>query len=64
MAKSRLSGVRCVHTHPGGNPNLSGVDISALKNNRFDAMVAIGVTSPDFTQSVMTFCDDYRGLMK
>ena len=43
---SRLSGVRCVHTHPGGNPNLSGVDISALKNNRFDAMVAIGVTSP------------------
>lgn len=52
---SRLSGVRCVHTHPGGNPNLSGVDISALKNNRFDAMVAIGVTSPDFTQSVMTF---------
>lgn len=52
---SRLSGVRCVHTHPGGNPNLSGVDISALRNNRFDAMVAIGVTSPDFTQSVMTF---------
>ena len=52
---SRLSGVRCVHTHPGGNPNLSGVDISALKNNRFDAMVAIGVTSPDFTQSVITF---------
>lgn len=52
---SRLIGVRCVHTHPGGNPNLSGVDISALKNNRFDAMVAIGVTSPDFTQSVMTF---------
>lgn len=52
---SRLSGVRCMHTHPGGNPNLSGVDISALKNNRFDAMVAIGVTSPDFTQSVMTF---------
>ena len=52
---SRLSGVRCVHTHPGGNPNLSGVDISALKNNRFDAMIAIGVTSPDFTQSVMTF---------
>lgn len=52
---SRLSGVRCVHTHPNGNPNISGVDISALKNNRFDAMVAIGVTSPDYTQSTMTF---------
>lgn len=52
---SRLSGVRCVHTHPGGNPALSGVDISALKNNRFDCMMAIGVTSPDFSQSVMSF---------
>lgn len=52
---SRLSGVRCVHTHPNGNPALSGVDISALKNNRFDAMVAIGVTSPDFAQSTLSF---------
>ena len=52
---SRLSGVRCVHTHPNGNANLSGVDISALKNNRFDAMVAIGVTSPNFSESVLTF---------
>ena len=52
---SRLSGVRCVHTHPNGNPNLSGVDISALKNNRFDAMLAIGVTSPNFSESVLTF---------
>ena len=52
---SRLSGVRCVHTHPNGNPNLSGVDISALKNNRFDAMVAIGVTSPNLRESVLTF---------
>lgn len=52
---SRLSGVRCVHTHPNGNPTLSGVDISALKRNRFDAMLAIGVTSPNFSESVLTF---------
>lgn len=51
----RLSGIRCVHTHPGGNPYLSGVDISALKNNKYDAMVAIGVISPDFTKSELTF---------
>lgn len=51
----RLSGIRCIHTHPGGNPYLSGVDISALKNNKYDAMVAIGVVSPDFTQSTLTF---------
>ncbi len=51
----RLSGIRCIHTHPGGNPHLSGVDISALKNNKYDAMVAIGVVSPDFTKSELTF---------
>lgn len=52
---SRLSGVRCIHTHPNGNSALSGVDVSALKNNRFDAMVAIGVASPDITQSTISF---------
>lgn len=51
----RLSGIRCIHTHPGGNPYLSGVDISALKNNKYDAMVAIGVVSLDFTKSELTF---------
>lgn len=51
----RLSGIRCIHTHPGGNPYLSGVDISALKNNKYDAMVAIGVVSSDFTKSELTF---------
>lgn len=50
-----FSGIRCIHTHPGGNPYLSGVDISALKNNKYDAMVAIGVVSPDFTKSELTF---------
>lgn len=51
----RLSGIRCIHTHLGGNPYLSGVDISALKNNKYDAMVAIGVISPDFIKSELTF---------
>ena len=52
---SRLSGIRCVHTHPNGTPSLSGVDISALKANRFDCMIAIGVTAPDYTQSTLGF---------
>ncbi len=38
----RLSGLRCIHTHPKGSPMLSKVDESALKNMRFDAMVVIG----------------------
>ncbi len=52
---SRLNGIRCVHTHPNGNSALSGVDISALKNNRFDAMIAIGVVSPDYAASTVSF---------
>jgi GTP-binding protein HflX len=40
--KNRLNGYRCIHTHPGGSSQLSGVDISALKDLHFDAMAALG----------------------
>ena len=30
-SNSRLSGLRCIHTHPGGNGHLSSVDIESLK---------------------------------
>ncbi len=40
----RLTGFRCIHTHPGGNARLSDVDIQALRLLRFDAMVAVGVS--------------------
>ena len=40
---SRLSCVRCVHTHPDGDGHLSDVDLSALKIFRYDAMTAVGV---------------------
>lgn len=40
---SKLSGVRCIHTHPNGEGFLSDVDINALVSLRFDAMIAIGV---------------------
>ncbi|MEG1412902.1 MAG: GTPase HflX [Acidaminococcaceae bacterium] len=52
---SRLSGIRCVHTHLNGNSMLSGVDYAALKNTKFDAMITIGVIGPDYTQSVLSF---------
>ncbi|MDR3086323.1 MAG: GTPase HflX [Christensenellaceae bacterium] len=39
----RLSGLRCLHTHPGGDPTLSPVDLQSLKRLRFDAMAALGV---------------------
>lgn len=40
----RLSGIRCLHTHPGGNGSLSDADIQSLKNTRLDAMAAVGVS--------------------
>ena len=39
----RLSCVRCLHTHPQGDAQLSDVDYSALKSLMLDAMCAIGV---------------------
>ncbi|MBS5880760.1 MAG: GTPase HflX [Clostridium sp.] len=39
----RLSGVRCVHTHPSGDGRLSGVDLGTLRSMRLDAMAALGV---------------------
>lgn len=37
-----LSGVRCIHTHPGQSGQLSTLDIAALRELRFDMMVAVG----------------------
>jgi len=42
-SERRLSGIRCIHTHPGGSGRLSGVDYATLDDAKFDAMVAIGV---------------------
>ena len=42
--QKRLSGLRCIHTHPGGDGTLSSVDLAALEMMRFDCMVALGVS--------------------
>jgi len=41
--ENRLCGIRCIHTHPNGNGQLSIIDINSLINLKLDAMVAIGV---------------------
>ncbi|BAL82556.1 putative GTP-binding protein [Selenomonas ruminantium subsp. lactilytica TAM6421] len=38
----RLSGIRCIHTHPSGDVRLSSPDLSSLRRLRFDCMAAIG----------------------
>lgn len=40
---SRLSGIRCIHTHPDGNSQLSQADLSSLRDLRFDLMAAIAI---------------------
>lgn len=42
--RSRLSGIRCIHTHPNNNSELSSVDIASLKTMRFDLMAAVAVS--------------------
>ncbi|MDU2065928.1 MAG: GTPase HflX [Sporomusaceae bacterium] len=42
-ARHRLSGIRCIHTHPGGDSRLSSVDAASLRDIHFDVMAAIGV---------------------
>lgn len=46
---SRLSKVRCIHTHPNGDPHLSEVDLSSLKSMFFDSMAAVGVENGQIT---------------
>ncbi|MDD5898800.1 MAG: GTPase HflX [Clostridia bacterium] len=50
-SERRLSMVRCIHTHPNGNGELSDVDISALISMRFDAMCAVGVSKDGHSTS-------------
>ena len=40
----RLSGLRCLHTHPNGDSHPSQVDISSLKALKLDAMIVIAVS--------------------
>ena len=40
-----ITGVRCIHTHPGGSTELSELDISTLKQLRLDMMVANGTVN-------------------
>lgn len=52
-----LSGIRMIHTHPGGNPHLSSVDLSALILMRLDCIVSIGITENGITGYEIGFCN-------
>jgi GTP-binding protein HflX len=43
--EDRLSGVRCIHTHPNGDSRPSGVDLGTLRSARLDSMASLGVSA-------------------
>lgn len=49
---SRLSCIRCVHTHPNATAHLSELDLSALRQLLLDAMCALGVEADGSINSV------------
>ncbi len=56
--EDRLCGVRCIHTHPNGNPALSGVDRGTLRSMQLDSMASIGV---DEAGGATGLCAAYLG---
>ncbi|NLJ67138.1 MAG: GTPase HflX [Clostridiales bacterium] len=54
-SKTRLNGIRCIHTHPGGSGTLSGVDLNALTTMNLDSIAAIGVFDGKFSQGYAAF---------
>lgn len=55
--EKKLSGVRIVHTHPNGNPELSDIDISSLLSLKLDAVVSIGTINNIITGASIGFCN-------
>lgn len=51
----RLSGVRCIHTHPSGDSRLSSLDLSSLRHMRFDLMVAVAREGKDINGTLGFF---------
>ena len=63
-SQQRLSGIRCIHTHPGGNHSLSSADLQSLKNLRLDAIAAIGVKEGRAGYISMAVLDLYDNQLK
>ncbi|MDO4484694.1 MAG: GTPase HflX [Clostridia bacterium] len=60
---NRLSGVRCIHTHPNGDGRLSDVDLSALRSFRYDAMCSLGVLNGEPTNVQSAFLTERSNIL-
>jgi len=61
---ARQSGrIRCIHTHPSGNYQLSSVDLSALSTLNLESMTSLGVRNGQLTGMEIAFlsaADEYE----
>ncbi len=58
----RLSGIRCIHTHPYGDSELSALDLTSLKELRFDLVAALGVDAQgEVSQVSFAFIAGWNG---
>lgn len=55
----KLSGVRCIHTHPNEDSHLSSADLSALKQMNFDMMAALAKKNNVISLSVAFLSGEY-----
>ena len=53
--QQRLSGIRCIHTHPSGDCRLSAADVSSLRDLRFDVMVSLAAPQPETALCMLAF---------
>lgn len=61
--KNRLSGLRCVHTHPSGDSTLSTLDLTSLSQLRLDCMVAVGAKGGRVTSISAAFLQPNKQLI-
>jgi GTPase len=60
-ASNRLSGIRCIHTHPSGHSALSSLDLSSLTIVKFDLMGTFGVANGEITDCCLAVIDPTKG---
>lgn len=60
-SETGLSGIRCIHTHPGGNAMLSSVDITALISLKFDCMIAVSMDEGEPDEFSLGFLNTKEG---
>lgn len=51
----RLTGIRCIHTHPNASGELSDVDLHSLLELKLDAMIALGTRQGEITDIYCAF---------